>query len=213
MAYGALDLGLQRTGAAEAALLDGLQSCMVLILGTIFIGEAIRRRSVAGVLIATIGGALLTGAHFTPKAGLGDALVLIGSLGASASVIVVHRLAPQTSILELTAYQFGLGFLFCLPLALIQWTRGSELVPTLSDMRYIAVAAAIGLFSFALGYFLYNYAVGEVPVGVAGIALNLIPLFGVVAAIVLLGERLTSWEVFGGLLILLGVALFPLETN
>ncbi|MEV5480148.1 MULTISPECIES: DMT family transporter [Streptomyces] len=98
VAYGALDLGLQRTGAADAALLDGLQSAMVLVMGVVFIKEAVTRRSVAGVLVATVGAALLTGAHFTLSGSIGDALVLLGAMGAS--VIVVSRLAAEASALE-----------------------------------------------------------------------------------------------------------------
>ncbi|HXA59139.1 MAG TPA: DMT family transporter [Streptosporangiaceae bacterium] len=105
IAYGALDLGLQHTGAADAALLDGLQSMMVLILGVIFVNAAVGARSVAGVLIATAGGALPAGAHLTPGAGLGDGLVLFAGLAASASVLVVSGLAADASALELTAYQ------------------------------------------------------------------------------------------------------------
>ncbi|RXS85347.1 EamA family transporter [Streptomyces sp. TM32] len=51
---------------------------------------------------------------------------------------------------------------------------------------------AIGLVGFTLGYLAYNYAVSHVPVGVAGMALNLIPLFGVVVAVLWLGGGYTS---------------------
>ena len=189
VAFGALDLGLQRTTASDAALLDGLQSCMVLVLGVLLIKEAVTRRSALGVLVATIGGALLAGAHFTPRAVLGDGLVLVGSLAASWSVILVSRLAERASALELTAYQFGVGFVFTLPLALIAWASGAEQLPTPHDLPYVAAAAGIGLLGFGAGYLLYNYAVAHVPVGAAGVALNLIPLFGVGTAVLALGER------------------------
>ena len=213
VAYGALDLGLQRTSAADASLLDGLQSCIVLVLGALLLKEAVRRRAILGVLVATVGGTLLAGAHFTPRAGLGDALVLTGSVAASWSVILVSRLAERASALELTTYQFGVGFVLTLPLALISWTTGAEHLPTAHDLPYAASAAAIGLLGFGAGYLLYNYAVARLPVGVAGMALNLIPLFGVGTAVLALGERLSVWELVGGALILAGVALFPYETK
>lgn len=213
VAYGALDLGLQRTGAADAALLDGLQSAMVLVMGVVFIKEAVTRRSVAGVLVATVGAALLTGAHFTLSGRMGDALVLLGALGASASVIVVSRLAAEASALELTAYQFGFGFLFTIPTMAVVWGTGSEKVPDAGQLPYVAAAMAIGLVGFALGYLAYNYAVSHVAVGVAGMALNLIPLFGVVVAVLWLGEDLSTPKVIGGALILVGVFLFPYDAD
>lgn len=211
--FGALDLGLQRTSAADAALLDGLQSCFVLVLGLLLLKEAVKRRAVLGVLVATVGGALLAGAHFTPRAALGDGLVLIGSLAASWSVILVSRLAEQASALEMTAYQFGVGFAFTLPLAVIVWSTGAEQLPTARDLPYVAAAAGIGLIGFGAAYLLYNYAVARVPVGVAGMALNLIPVFGVGTAVLTLSERLNAWEVAGGVLIVAGVAMFPYETK
>ena len=213
VAFGALDLGLQRTSAGDAALLDGLQSCIVLVLGVLLIKEAVTRRSVLGVVVATVGGAMLAGAHPTAQAMLGDSLVLLGSLAASWSVILVSKLAERASALELTTYQFGVGFVFSLPLAVVAWASGAERVPTLHDLPYIAAAAGIGLVGFGAGYLLYNYAVAHVPVGVAGMALNLIPLFGVGTAVFALGERLGAWELVGGALIVTGVALFPYETK
>lgn len=213
VAYGALDLGLQRTSAGDAALLDGLQSVIVLVLGLLILKEAVTRRSVLGVLVATIGGGLLAGAHPTARAMLGDSLVLLGSLAASYSVILVSRIAERASALELTVYQFGVGFVFTLPLAVIAWSTGAESVPTTHDLPYVLAAAGVGLVGFGAGYLLYNYAVAHVPVGVAGMALNLIPLFGVGTAVLALSERLDAWELVGGALIVAGVALFPYETK
>lgn len=213
VAYGALDLGLQRTGASEAALLDGLQSAMVLVMGMVFLKEAASRRSVAGVAVATAGAALLTGAQVSLNGSIGNALVLLGSLGASASVIVVSRLAAQATALELTAYQFGFGLLLIIPAVAFLWGTGAEAVPGVRQLPYVAAAAAVGLVSFAFGYLAYNYAVSKVAVGVAGMALNIIPLFGVAAAVLWLGEELSWPKVIGGVLILAGVFLFPYETE
>jgi drug/metabolite transporter (DMT)-like permease len=211
--YGALDLGLQRTSAADASLLDGLQSCIVLVLGVLLLKEAVTRRSLAGVLVAALGGALLAGAHFTARGLLGDALVLLGSLGGSWSVILVSTMTEQADALELTAYQFGVGFVFSLPIAFVAWGTGGERMPGAGDLRYVAAAAGIGLVSFGAGYLAYNYGVARVPVGAAGMALNLIPLFGVTTAVLALGERLSVFEVIGGALIIAGVAVFPYTTK
>jgi drug/metabolite transporter (DMT)-like permease len=71
-----------------------------------------------------------------------------------------------------------------------------------ADLRYVGAAAGIGLVSFGAGYLAYNYGVARVPVGAAGMALSLIPLSGVTAAVLILGERLSVAEVAGGALII-----------
>ncbi|MEO6703554.1 MAG: DMT family transporter [Jatrophihabitantaceae bacterium] len=213
VAYGGLDLGLRRTTASDAALLDGLQSAMVLVIGLIALKEAASRRSVTGVLIATFGAALVAGVNVSFSASLGNALVLLGTLGASASVVLVSVLARDGSALEITAYQFGFGFLMCLPLLGWQWLSNQEQLPASTDLGPILAAVGVGLVCFAIAYVLYNYATGEVPVGVAGMALNVIPIFGVLAAVTLLDERLGALQVIGGILIITGIALFPLQAE
>jgi drug/metabolite transporter (DMT)-like permease len=207
--YGALNLGLRGTGAANAALLIALLPVMVLVLGVIFVKEKVTRRSLLAVLIATAGGVLLVVVHVTAKVGLSDALVLVACLAAAASVLLVNRMSGRATVLEITAYQFGFGFLATIPVAIIEWATGNEALPSSAQLSHVAAAAAIGLGGFALAYAAYNYAVAHVSVSTAGIALNLIPLFGVVSAILWLGEELSAFQWFAAALIIAGLTIFP----
>lgn len=207
--YSALNVGLRDAKAADASLLVALLPVMVLVLSVIFIRERVGLRALLAVLIATIGGALLATVHVNASVGLGDGLVLIACLAAAASVLMVNRLTARASTLEITAYQFGFGFLFTLPVIAAVWATGYEAVPATAQLPRVAAAAGIGLGAFALAYVAYNYAVGRVSVNTAGVALNLIPLFGVTSAVLLLNERLTGVEWFAGAVIIAGLALFP----
>ena len=207
--YGALNLGLRGTGAANAALLIALLPVMVLVLSVIFVKEKVTRRALIAVLIATSGGLLLVVVHVTARVGLSDGLVLVACLAAAASVLLVSRLSGRATVLEITAYQFGFGFLATIPVAIIEWATGNEAVPSTAQLSHVVAAAAIGLGGFALAYAAYNYAVAHVSVSTAGIALNLIPLFGVVSAILWLGEELTTFQWFAAALIVAGLMLFP----
>ena len=184
-----------------------------LALSLVFCGQRISRRAAAGVTVATTGVAIVTAVHATLAIGAGDALVLTGSLAASGSVLVASRLADRADSLELTAYQFGFGLAWIAPVSMVLYLTRSTPTPTGHDLRYLIGAATLGLGAFSLAYLLYNYAVGEVPVDVAGIALNLIPLFGVAAAYTMLHERLYTSQLLGGLLILAGVIVFSTRTE
>ncbi len=207
--YGALNLGLRGTGAANAALLIALLPVMVLILGVVFVKEPVSQRSLTAVLIATIGGVLLATVHVTARVGTSDILVLISCLAGAATVLMVNRLAARSSVLEITAFQFGFGFVFSVPVAAVLWATGREAVPGSAQLPHVAAAAAVGLGGFAMAYLAYNYAVAHVSVNAAGIALNLIPVFGIVSAIGWLGEGLAPFQWFAGALIFGGIALFP----
>jgi drug/metabolite transporter (DMT)-like permease len=207
--YGALDLGLRTAGAADAALLVALLPVMVLALGVVFARESVGWRGVTGALVSTVGAVLLTTVDLAVVGGFGDLFVLLADLGAAASVLVVNNLSTRASALEITAYQFGFGFVMTVPIIAVVWGTGTERVPRPSDLPQVAAAAAVGLGAFALAYIAYNYAVARVSVSMAGVALNLIPLFGVVSAVVVLGETIGPWQWFAGALLIAGLALFP----
>lgn len=211
--YSALNVGLQNAQAADASLLVALLPVMVLVLSVVFVKERVSLRSLAAVLIATAGGALLATTHVNARVGLGDGLVLVACLAAASSVLLVNRLTTQASALEITAYQFGFGFLFTIPVIAVVWGTGYEAVPGPAQLPKVAAAMGIGLGAFALAYIAYNYAVGRVSVNTAGVALNLTPLFGVASAVLMLGERLTPVEWAAGAIIVVGLATFPHEAE
>ncbi|MEO6500827.1 MAG: EamA family transporter [Jatrophihabitantaceae bacterium] len=211
--YGALNLALQSSGAAHSALLVALLPLFVLGLGVLLAGERIDLRTGLASLVSTAGAVLLVGSSLSGSIGAGDALVMLSNVGSAASVLVVARLSLRASALEITAYQFGFGFLFTLPLTCLLWSTGVEPVPSIDQGPHLLAAAGVGLGGFALAYLLYNYAIGRVRISTAGAALNLIPLVGVLSALVLLGERLPLVAWIASVLILGGILLLPLESE
>jgi drug/metabolite transporter (DMT)-like permease len=211
--YGGLDLGLRFTSAGSAALLDGLTPCFVLLLGVALLGQRIRPRAGLGAAIATAGVLVLSAWHSSPRLGLGAALVLTGVLGGALAVILVNRMsaggASAPGTLELTTWQFAFGFGWSALFAAVAAGTGAEQLPGPGDGRPLAGAAALGIGAFVVAYLLYNYAVARVPVAVSGMALTLVPVFGVTAAALLLGEGLGAPQLAGGVLILAGLLVFP----
>lgn len=211
--YGALNLALRSSGAAHSALLVALLPLFVLGLGVLLNRESIDYRTGAACLVSTAGAVLLVGSNLSGSLGAGDALVMLSNVGSAASVLVVARLSLRASALEITAYQFGFGFLFTLPVTGILWASGAEPVPSTAQGPHLLAAVGVGLGGFALAYLLYNYAIGRIRISTAGAALNLIPLVGVLSALVLLGERLGLVAWIASVLIVGGILLLPLESE
>jgi drug/metabolite transporter (DMT)-like permease len=210
--YGALNLALRGSGAAHSALLVALLPLFVLGLGVLLAGESIGFRTGTASLVSTAGAMLLVGSNLSGSLGAGDALVMLSNVGSAASVLVVARLSVRASTLEITAYQFGFGFLFTLPVTGLLWATGAEPVPSTDQAPHLLAAVGVGLGGFALAYLLYNYAIGRVRISTAGAALNLIPLVGVLSALVLLGERLPLVAWIASVLIIGGILMLPLES-
>ena len=66
---------------------------------------------------------------------------------------------------------------------------------------YLGVIVTVG------AYGLYNFGVSRLPASQASAFINLIPLFTLLLAAVLLGERLTGQQMAGAALVFVGVAL------
>lgn len=72
-------------------------------------------------------------------------------------------------------------------------------------LAYLAVACSVG------GFLLYNYGLRRMTSSVAVNILNLVPVFGVLGAVVINGETVRLAQVFGGVIIIAGVALGMVE--
>lgn len=207
LTYAAVDLGLAHTQASQASLLAGTESCFVITLDAAVTRRRPPARVVAGAALAFAGVAALGGSQFGLGLKAGDMLVLAGSLAAAVYVTLASRVAVDVPPLPMTAYQFAFGLLFSLPLVTWQWAAGGRIATSGAGPGQWGAAAGCGI-GFAAAFLLYNHAVTRVPLGTAGIVLNLIPLFGLLAAVLTLGERVTRWQLLGAALIMGGLALF-----
>jgi drug/metabolite transporter (DMT)-like permease len=106
------------------------------------------------------------------------------------STLVFLRLAMVTSTVFLLLINLGMGVSLRVP----------------SAHSWLALLA-LGLITQLGGYLALTYAMGHLPATVTSVSLLLqIPLTAVLAAL-LLGEKLNTPQILGGLLVLAGVAL------
>jgi drug/metabolite transporter (DMT)-like permease len=206
--YGAIGLGLVHVEAAEAALLSGTEACWVVVLASIVSRRLPTRRAVAGVLLAAVGVAVLGGVHGALGLGKGDMLVLVGAVAAATATIIAGRAVRDMEPLVVTSYQFGFGLLFMLPLLAWEWLiNGTVTTPQARPGHWIAALLVCGG-GLAVAFLLYNHAITRISVTAAGVLINLVPLFGLAAAVIFLGESLNRWHFLGAALILGGIFLF-----
>ena len=79
--------------------------------------------------------------------------------------------------------------------------------PTAISYEGLAAVAYLGLVVTVGAYGLYNFAVSRLPASQASAFVNLIPLFSLLFAVLLLGERLTGQQMFAAGLVFAGVAV------
>lgn len=146
------------------------------------------------------------------SAGAGDLLILVGSLCAALYVTLAGRVAPHVDEITLTAWQFLAGTPVAVPFVGVGLVSGPAWTPR-SSVAHWCVAAIAGIGGLAASFLLYNHTIAPVPTVVAGMTLNLIPIFGLAGGVLLLGESIGFWQLLGAALIISSTALFTLSES
>lgn len=192
--------GLTTTGASNSALLTGLYPVFTPLLAA-----AWRRRppspwAVVGVVLGFFGTALLTATQGV-ELGRGDILTIACAVAFAGHVVTVSRMAGRHPVIPFTTTQL----LTTAALGLI----GSVVFegPGLPPRSTWASIVLLGIGVSGAAYLLQVWAQTRIGPSQTAIILTLEPVFGVAAAAVLLGERLTVSGWFGAAIILGAVYL------
>ncbi|WP_395505716.1 DMT family transporter [Ectopseudomonas hydrolytica] len=199
-------LALQHTSASQAGMITALLPLLVALGAYLFLHERLTRTTLAGFALA-LGGALwlsLAGSadEHAPNPLLGNFFELLAILCATAYTLLLKHLTGRYSPFILTALQALVGSLFFVPLAAWQADWPSSFSPQgLAAVAYLGVVVTVG------AYGLFNFGVSRLPASQATAFTNLIPLFTLVFAAVLLGERLSAEQMVAAGLVFVGVLL------
>ncbi|PDQ34142.1 MAG: hypothetical protein B5766_12995 [Candidatus Lumbricidophila eiseniae] len=211
LCYALLTIGLLFTTAANAAVLSAMESFFAVILAAIFLRERLTRRSIAGLALALIGVLILEAAGGFDGVHLGDTLVLGGILAAGFYVVIARTIAGSYDTLTMTAHQFAAGLALALPFAIIRWVTGAEAIIEPRPISSWAAALGVGIIGYAGSFLLYNFAIAHVRAGLSTMILNLMPVFGILTALIFLHEQIGLLAIIGALLVLASIFIFPSE--
>jgi drug/metabolite transporter (DMT)-like permease len=212
LAYLGDTFGLSLTSAVHGAVINGLESGLVVLLAAVLLRETATRPAILAIVLALGGLAVLAGAGAGADGGTaaGDLLVAGGVLSASLYTIVAKRFDDGSDALSLTAWQFTVATLVSLLVTIARWTAGSGIGTVSAAPRFWLAAVLVGVGGFGISFLLFNRVIVQVDAGRAAVVLNLIPVFGVVSAVVFLGEGMTSRDVLGAVLIGSSVLYFAI---
>jgi len=158
--------------------------------------------SVVGILIVVTDGQIVT----LPREELGWGAVLIfGSAFSWAVYTVVSRKALRTySPLIVTTYASGVGLMLVAPFPLASI---DESIQIFTDAQSLLFLIFLGVVSSAITFIWHQQALEKIGALSTSIYLNLVPIFGILSAAIILGENLNEFIIVGGILVLLGIIL------
>ncbi len=203
LVYGLQTLALVFTSTANTALISAGVPVVAAVLARVFLKEHIPPARLFGIGLSVLGIGLVTGA---PPSGANSGSVLLGNAFMVGAVVAYGAYAVQGRALRgvgghpavvATAASFAAGLLFLIPLA-----AGEAILfgaPDLGAQGWI-VLAYLGVVASALPIFLWNYALRYVPASAAALYINLVPVVGLVSAL-LVGEHVGAALAVAGVLL------------
>lgn len=207
MAYTLSMLGLTMTTASVATLLWAAEPAMIVVAAWLLLREAVTLRFLAATLVAMGGVVLVSGiadaVAFTSDGAFGVLLILGGVACCALYTVLSRRIAAEIDPLPTVALQQTAGLVWVLAILPLQTDSFGGGAPL--DWTVLLGGAVSGLMYYAAAFWCYLSALRAVEATRASIFLNLTPLFGVAAAFVFLGERLSPLQWAGGATIMLAV--------
>jgi len=202
-------VGLSRTSVTHSAIIVGMAPIYTLLFAVLFRLEQPTPRKIVGMSIALIGIALMasdTGINRRSPTLAGDLITLTGSLGFATYVVLGKRVAARYDALTMTTWNFVIGALLILPVAV---NRAFVLGP-LDNWRAIHWQAWAGMFyiaffSSSLAYLFYYWLLRYLEASQLAAFSYLLPVTATGLGIVFLGERGSWLELLGAALALAGV--------
>lgn len=200
--------GLTWISASLSVLLWALEPLLILVLAGVFLREGVASRLVALSLIAASGMVLVM---FDPAGGgqwPGIVLTLAGIGCCAAYSIIARRFvgaSDSTAQVVVAQQTYALGFALVVVAAVA--VMGGEIRPSAISPVGLASAIASGVLYYAAAYWLYLSALRRVPASLAASSFYLIPVFGVAAGALLLGERLEAVQWLGVTIVAAAIGL------
>ena len=195
----AFSLGVQRTTAANAALIIALNPLVSSVGAALLLGERLHGARLAGIVLGFGGVAAVVlnrPGMALGTAGLGDLLVFASVLTWVSGGLIVQRLSARLDTAAISTLVTTAGTLLLALHVLLDPGTG-WVDPRTLPLWVWPTAAASGLLATALGALVWNRALQVLGVARAALYVYWVPIFGVGFAVGLLGEPLTVWHAIG----------------
>jgi drug/metabolite transporter (DMT)-like permease len=202
-------LGLKTTTAINAVLLNSSAPLFMLLCSWMIERERATRRQLAGMLVSLFG-ILLIVSHGAPGKLLqlefhaGDAWIVLAMPVWGMYSVLLKRRPPDLGGVSLLFVISVAGLALLAPAFALEALHAPPRWPTAGEAAGVLY---IGLGASVAAFICWNRGVAIVGANAAGFTLHLLPAFGTVLAMLLLGEAFHAFHAAGIATILLGVVL------
>lgn len=196
------------TSAINVSIEQAGMPMLIFLANFLLFRQRVSAAQIAGVLISVVGIALTAG-HGNPlrlaalDVNRGDALMLLAALLYSGYTVAL-RFKPQLHWQSLMILLTGSAFLTSIPFTIGEFAYGAGVLPDTQGWMVIAYTV---IFPSILAQMFYIRGVELIGANRAGLFINLVPIFGTLLSILLLGETFYLYHAVALTMVLGGIWL------
>lgn len=202
-------LGIQRTESINAPIIASAGPLFIFLFAVLFLKEKPKLKVFAGMLLSLIGvlliilsPMLLDGKNLMFGEILGNIFIVIATIGAVVNTIVNKNVLSRVNPYVVTCISFLFGSLTFFPFTIYELQSWS--FQNLNIHGFTGIIFGI-LFSSAIAYFLFNYAMTKISAQEVGLFTYIDPVAGILLAIPLVQEYPNLYFIIGSVLIFGGI--------
>jgi drug/metabolite transporter (DMT)-like permease len=204
--------GISKSLASNGAILNLLIPVISAVLASFMLKERLTLLRIASLAIGLVGVAFLSigdirqASFGSMKFLTGNLLIFGGCFGSSFYNVYCKGLMQKFQEIEILIFSYVTASVFSIPLLI--WVEPFHLRSLLAfDAKSIAAFLFLAFFMYGASMLLFFKALQHLDVTTASTSLYLVPVFGVVLAASLLGERLSLAALVGAAIVLISTIL------
>ncbi len=203
-------LGLERTASINSPIIASAGPVILLIGSALFLRERIKKSALAGTLLSFTGIFIIVFQPILQNGPQGEIIgnffLIIATLGYVVSTIAGRKFLTNENTLGSTFWSFLIGTLTFLPFMIWEFESSPGWIAALDYRGWTGIIFG-SVFSSAIAYAAYDWALSKLPAYKTGVFTYLDPITAVAIAIPLLGEQLTVPFLTGSALVFFGILI------
>ncbi len=211
--------GISKSLASNGAVLNLMIPVITAVLASLMLQERLSLLRIASLAIGLVGVLLMSvedlrQSSFTEmKYVVGNGLILVGCFGSAFYNTYCKGLLRRFQEIEILIFSYITASLASLPLLI--WAEPLDWgVFAVFDWKSWAAFAFLAILMYGASMLFFFAALAHLDVTVASVSLYLVPIFGVLLAAVLLGERLSALAMAGsGIVLLATIMIMKYDTS
>lgn len=205
--------GVRRVSATLASVVIATIPIFVTLASAAFLRERLRMLHVVGAILSFIGIVIMVmnnGEHILDPGSDGNLAVGLMFLGGAIVIAVVYTLllchiASRYRATTITAYQNLISLVYYIPAMLL--IDGTSIFALQLTPKVVVFILLLGVFCSTLAYIFYSHGVQQLGPSSACIFNNTIPIFSLLAAVII-GQEEFGWTKLAGVVVVIVGATF-----